>query len=624
MTAAPEPLTLAGGFAPVTDERWEAEVLKVLNRGRPEGKLLTTEQGLKRLTGTTLDGIAVAPLYTADADRAPLGFPGAMPYTRGSTVRTGEAVAWGVRQYHEDPDPAVTRQAVLDDLERGATSVWLRLDPDAVAPADLAEVTADILLELAAVRVHSRTDQQAAARALADLLEASDAHHIKGNLGIDALAYAALNGTEPDLSSHRAWVAECLERLPGVTPLAVDVLPYDGAGASDAQELAFAIATGIEYLRDLDEAGIAPEVAVTQLEFRIAATADQFATIAKLRALRRLWARVAEECGVPEPLRGGHIHAVTSTRMLSKVDPHVNLLRTTIATFAGAVGGADAITAFPFDHVNGLPSPFSRRIARNIQVIAAEESHIGRVSDPGGGSWFVERLTDDLARAAWAIVGEIEAAGGMAVALASGDVASRIEATNAKRAKLLATRKIELTGVSMFPLAGEKPFQAKARPEAPVLGGLRQIRDAEMFETLRDAAWAHEATTGAAPDVLLACLGAQRDFGARQGFASNVLLVGGIDATQTHGGTPEEIAAKASELGSKVAVLASSAKIYADQAVPAAQALKASGVEKVYLAGQLTEAGDVPPDGLFDGTISLGMDVVAFLDSVFETLGVAR
>ena len=300
MSADSEQLTLAGGFAPATDAAWEAEVLKVLNRGRPEGKELTIEQGLMRLTSTTLDDIDVAPLYTSSDEDAPLGYPGAMPFTRGSVVRTGEAVAWGVRQLHEDPDVAVTRQAILDDLERGATSVWLRIDPDAISADSLATALADVKLDLAAARVFSRTDQDAAAAALLAVLKGSggDLNAAKGNLGIDPLAFAALNGTEPDLGALKRWVDE-VAGLAGVTALTVETLPYHKAGASDVQELGFAIATGIAYLRALDEAGVSPADAAGQLEFRVAATADQFATIAKLRALRRLWARVTEECGVP-------------------------------------------------------------------------------------------------------------------------------------------------------------------------------------------------------------------------------------------------------------------------------------------------------------------------------------
>ncbi|HRL49953.1 MAG TPA: methylmalonyl-CoA mutase small subunit [Propioniciclava sp.] len=625
MSVDPEQLTLAGGFPPVTDAQWEAEVLKVLNRGRPEGKQLTVEKGLKRLTTTTLDGLEIAPLYTAGATPPALGYPGAMPFTRGASVRNGEAVAWGVRQLHEDPDVALTRQAVLDDLERGATSVWLRLDPDAIPADRLADVLADVQLDLAAVRVVSNTDPAGAAQALIEVFKnsGSDPASLKGNLGVDALRFAALNGTAPDLATHRAFVAEATESLPGVVALTVDALPYVGAGADDVQELAFAIATGIEYLRDLDEAGISPDLAVSQLEFRVSATADQFMTIARLRALRRLWSRVTEVSGVSEALRGAHTHAVTSPRMFSTVDPYVNMLRATIATFGAATGGADAITVLPFDHAAGLPSSFSRRIARNTQVIAAEESNLGRVMDPAGGSWYVESLTEELAQSAWVIVGEIEAAGGMAAALSSGDIERRIGQTNEARAAKLATRAIELTGVSMFPLSGETKFEAKPRPDAPALGGLKQIRDAQVFEELREEAWAFQAEHGSAPEVFLACLGQQRDFGGRQGFASNVLLVGGLHPAESHGGTPEEIAQRASEAKAKVAVLASSAKVYADQAIPVAQALKAAGVDKVYLAGQLAEAGEVP-DGLFDGTIALGMNVVDFLNSTFTTLGVTR
>jgi len=626
MTVDPDQLTLAGDFAVPTDEQWHAEVLKVLNRGRPDDKKLTVDKGLKRLTARTLDGIAIPPRYTRSDAPGALGFPGVAPFTRGAVVRTGNAVAWGVRQLHEDPDVAVTRQAILDDLERGATSVWVRVDPDAVAAGSLADVLSDVRLEMAAVRVTSDHDQEAAAQALVSVFEAAGVApaDVTGNLGIDALKHAALHGTRPDLSSHRRWVAACTQTWGRVIALTVDTLPYHGAGASDVQELAFAIATGIEYLRDLDDAGVDVDTAVGQIEFRTSATADQFQTIARLRALRRLWARVCEESGVSEELRGARTHAVTSPRMMSRVDPYVNMLRTTIATFGAAVGGADAITVLPFDHAIGLPTPFSRRIARNTQAIAAEESHLGRVADPAGGSWYVEKFTDDLAVAAWALVGEIEAAGGMAAALASGDVERRINTTNEARAQGLANRTIELTGVSMFPLAGERPIEARPRPDAPAFHGLKQVRDAEVFERLREAAWAHEAATGKAPEVFLACLGAQRDFGARQGFASNVLLVGGIATESSEGGTPEEIAAQAHATGARIAVLCSSAKVYATQAVPVALALKEAGVERVYLARQLSEAGENPPDGLFDGNIAMGMNVVDFLDSTFDLLGVAR
>lgn len=308
----------------------------------------------------------------------------------------------------------------------------------------------------------------------------------QGLLGVDALKDAALHGTEPDLGAHRVYVAEGHRQPVGVIALTADVVPYQWA-LSDVEELAFAIATGIAYLRDLDEAGVGAEVAASQIEFRVAATADQFGDHC-CRALRRC-GRGSRRSAAPEPLRGATIHAVTSPRMMSKVDPHVNMLRTTIATFGVAAGGADAITVLLLDQRTDCRPCSAGRIARNTQVIAAEESHLPRGRP--GRRLVVRRIafTDDLAWAAWTIVQEIEGAGGMAAALASGSIAARIDATNADCRKL-ATRAIELTGVSMFPLAGEGVTK-EAAPGGLEPGRLKQIRDAEVFEELREAAWKH-------------------------------------------------------------------------------------------------------------------------------------
>jgi methylmalonyl-CoA mutase len=320
---------------------------------------------------------------------------------------------------------------------------------------------------------------------------------------------------------------------------------------------------------------------------------------------------------VPEDARGAIQHAVTSWRMITRDDPYVNLLRGTIATFAAAVGGAESITCLPFDTAVGLPDEFSRRMARNTQLVAAEESNIGRVSDAAGGSWYVESLTDQLATHAWAAFQEIEAAGGMVAALESGLVAERIAATVAERTKRLATRKQPITGVSMFPMKDEQPVKAKARP-AIELAGLTAVRDAEVFEAVRD-----RAAAGDKPKVFLACLGARRDFGGRELFTNNVLLVGGIDFPSSEGGTPEEIAAKAGASGSRMAILCSSAKVYATEAIAVATALKGAGIETVYLAGRKTEIG-AEDTSVIDGEVFDGMDVVAFLEGALDRIGVAK
>ncbi len=612
------PLLLAGDFATPTREQWEAEVLKVLNRGRPEGKEIPLDKAMARLRTTTVDGLTIEPLYTR-SDR-PLGHPGVMPFTRGTMVKTSPMITWDVRQLHEDPDVALTRREILADLERGASSVWLRVGSDAIAAEDLAAVLDGVQPDLAPISITSAEDQVAAAEALVGFWRAKGAGFARGNLGLDALGLAARTGQAPDLSAQADWVRLTLAEFPAVRALCVDVLPYDDAGASDVDQLAFAIATGVAYLRDLEAAGIPAADGAGQIAFRVSANADQFMTIARLRALRRLWARVCEVSGVPAEARGAVQHAVTSWRMITRDDPWVNLLRGTIATFAAAVGGAEIITCLPFDTAQGLPDEFSRRMARNTQVLAAEESNIGKVSDPAGGAWFVESLTDQLAAKAWEVFQQIEAAGGMAAALTSGLVAERIEASKAERAKRLADRSQPLTGVSMFPNPAEEPLAVRPRPAAPARAGLAPHRDSEIFEALRDRA----AAADPKPAVFLACLGARRDFGAREMFVGALLGVGGIEHPASEGGTPEEIVAQVLASEATFVILCSSAKVYAAQAVDVAKALKEAGVPTVYIAGNRREAASDEVNDWIDGEVFMGMDVVAFLSEAMDRIGVEQ
>ncbi|PKQ31602.1 MAG: methylmalonyl-CoA mutase small subunit [Actinobacteria bacterium HGW-Actinobacteria-2] len=610
------PLLLAGDFDAGTAANWDAEVLKVFNRRRPAGKELTIDQAMARLHTTTVDGLEIEPLYTGPA--APLGHPGVMPFTRGTTVKTGDATAWDLRQLHEDPDVAFTHAEVLADLERGGTSVWLRLGADAIAPGDLAAVLSGVDPTIAGVSVSSHDDPRAAAAALVAFFKQFDPALVRGNLGFDPLALSARTGEAPDLSCCPEWVGAVLNELPRVRALTVDVTGYDEAGASDVDQLAFALATGVAYLRNLEAAGISTVDAFSQIVFRVSVNADQFTSIARLRALRRAWSRIGEASGVPAAERGAVQHAVTSWRMITRDDPWVNLLRTTIATFAAAVGGAEIITTLPFDTALGLPDDFSRRMARNIQLVAAEESNIGRVNDPAGGSWYVESLTEQLAAKAWTVFTEIEAAGGMVEALTGGLIADRIAATNAARAKLLATRKLPLTGVSMFPKPDEERRVTRPRPAAPARAGLVPVRDSAAFEALRDRA----AAASTPPQVFLACLGERRDFGGREMFTKALLGVAGIATPGSEGGTAAEIAAQAA--GAKFAILCSAAAVYAEQAIEVATALKEAGVKTVFIAGRKAETGAENVDAVIDGEVFDGMDVVAFLNATLDQIGGAE
>ncbi|MDR0847970.1 MAG: methylmalonyl-CoA mutase family protein [Propionibacteriaceae bacterium] len=620
-------MVLAGDFPTQTREEWDREVLKVLNRKRPPGTELTIDQAIKRLTTTLVDGVTIDPLYTetvrsgedqATGDES-IGYPDQVPFTRGSELPDPEA-PWAVTQLHEDGDVARTTAAILADLNAGATGVWLRVDPDAIAPADVPKVLHQVIPDAAAISVSSITDQEKAAYALLGFLMSNGAAAPTGSLGIDPIGSSAVTGKPVSLDHLKAW-SEKAKAFPGLRAFTVDVTPYDNAGAGDIDQLAFAIATGIEYVRVLTDAGLSAAEAFSTISFRVAATADEFLTIARLRALRRLWARVGEVLEVPEDGRGAIQHVVTSWRMLSKDDPWVNVLRSTIATFSSAAGGAELITVLPHDSVYGLPSAFSRRVARNVQLVVAEEAHIGAVKDPAGGAWVFESLTDQVGAKAWARVQEIEALGGMKEALESGKVAEWITAVSDERNSRLATRKLALTGVSMFPKADEEaPTDFLPRPAAPAYKGLKAHRDAEIFEALRDKSRVFEKAKGHTPRVLLACLGERRDFGGREQFTSNLLLVGGLAFPELEGPSPDEIVKAAQAEDTTIVILASSTKVYAAQALDAAKTAKAAGLE-VWLAGRKTEIGSDEADQYIDGEIFDGMNVADFLASTLEKLG---
>ena len=606
------PLLLADEFPTPTRDEWDVEVLKGFNRRRAPGTELTIDQAMARLRTKTVDDLVIEPLYTAS--EGPLGYPGVAPFTRGATIRSGEMDAWDVRALHEDPDVAFTNEQIKADLARGATSLWLKLGAGAI-PVDALAKVLDGVDPGTPITVTSTDDPQAAAAALAAWWRQGDPSKAQGNLGIDPIGFAARTGKPADLGLLAKWVQAAAE-FPGVRAITIDVLAYDDAGAGDVQQLAFAAQTGVDYLRALEAAGIAPDAAAKQFEFRVSANADEFLTIARMRAFRKIWTQVLTACGV-EP-SGAVQHAVTSWRMVTRDDPWVNLLRDTVAVFSASVGGADAITCLPFDAAHGLPTDFSRRLARNTQIITAEEANVGRVNDPAGGAWVFENLTDDLAKLAWAAFQKLDADGGMAAALESGAVEAMIAEVSAERAKRLATRRQPITGVSMFPRDTEEALDSRPRPPAPG-GGLRPVRDSEVFEALRDRA----AAAKPKPAVFLARLGEQRDFGARETFTAAMLQAGGIERPASEGGTADEIAAQVKAAGAKVVILCSSAKVYAEQAIGVAKALKAAGVQ-VWIAGRRTETGSDEAASVIDGEVFDGMDVVGFLSAAMDTIGVAK
>ncbi|MEU6200518.1 methylmalonyl-CoA mutase family protein [Streptomyces sp. NPDC047061] len=601
MTVLPDDgLSLAAEFPDATQEQWQRLVEGVL---RKSGKEVSGEAAEDALSTTLEDGLRTRPLYTARDTAPDPGLPGFAPYVRGGRPEGGVAGGWDVRQRHQ----AAPDGAVLTDLENGVTSLWLLVGRGGIPVSGLAAALDGVYLDLAPVVLDAGRDTEAAAAELLRLYDGKgvDPEAVRGNLGADPLGYEARTGEALDFAPVAALARRVAEEFPGLRTLTVDALPYHEAGGSAAQELGASLATGVAYLRELTEAGLGVEQALGQLEFRYAATADQFLTIAKLRAARRLWARVAEVSGAADA--GAQVqHAVTSPVMMSRRDPWVNMLRTTVATLAAGVGGADSVTVLPFDHAIGLPDAFARRIARNTSTILVEESHLARVIDPAGGSWYVEQLTDELAHAGWEFFRTIERDGGQAAVLRSGRLRTDLATTWAERSKKLAKRREPITGVSEFPLLAEKPVVREPAPEPPS-GGLPRVRRDEAYEELRARSDAHLAATGSRPRIYLATLGPAAAYTARATFAANLFQAGGIEPV-TEGGFEESGAAEA--------VLCSSDALYAEQAEQTAGSLKAAGARHVVLAGRGDHIG-------IDSYVFAGCDAVAVLSETLDRMGVS-
>jgi methylmalonyl-CoA mutase len=590
-----------------TREEWEQAAAAVLRKAGRLGEADPDSGVWDALTLRTLDGIGVTPLGTAQQ---------AGPAAGERPDRAGE---WDVRVPVDDPHPATANRQLLEELGTGATSLWLQVGPGALPADDIATALAGVLLDAAPVVLDAPADPLGAARALLGL-RPEQGFAAGTNLGVDPVGAAIRTGRHPDgdpeaTEQMNSAVAEgCrLAREADCQALVVDGTAVHDLGAADAQELGYVLATAAGYLRALEDAGVPVADAAAQVELRLAVTDEQFASIAKLRAARRLWARVLELSGVSTGSTTGTgsttIHAVTSRPMMTRYDPWVNMLRTCVAAFAAGVGGADAVTVLPFDSRLGIPDGFGRRIARNTSSLLISESHLARVADPAGGAWAVEQLTDDLAGAAWAELGRIDESGGVLAALADGSLRGRIDEVVAERDRQVATRERPLTGLSEFPNLHEALPERPARPE-----GAQTARPyGQAFEALRD-----EPTAG---KVFLATMGPVAAHTARASFATNLLAAGGIDVVNP--GAHDDAAAVLSSYtgpdgGQPVVCLVGNDKAYAAWGADLVKALRDAGARWIVLAGRPGER-TVPAD-LLDDSATTGVDALEFLHRTRERL----
>ncbi|CAN5343772.1 methylmalonyl-CoA mutase subunit beta [soil metagenome] len=601
-----EIIPLAEAFGAPSREAWLALVDKTLKGG-----------SIDKLTSKTRDGIAIAPLYrSGDGAASPVRGPLHDPER-----------AWDLRCETRHPKTSRANTDILKDLEGGAASVLIRIDPsglDGVAvgsQADLAKLLDGVLLDLAPVALDAGWMGPEAADWLGALAKAAPNAPLQFHL--DPLSVYALTGESPGpINSHLVSAATVATRLVRTYPkaglfLATGRVVHE-AGGSEAEELAFAAASALEYAKALTRAGMTIAEAFSRITLGVALDGDYFVGIAKIRALRLVFAKIATASGAPAVAT---IEARSSNRMLATYDAWTNLIRLAAAGFAGAVGGADAIVLAPFTDAIGLPSDLARRQARNTQLVLMEESHLARVADPAGGAWFLEKLTGDIARAAWDRFQAIEAAGGIVAALESGLIAGQAAKTLAARRTDIAKRKQGLVGVSEFPSLGETPVEieqswgmqfaipgpnpAKPGPDSRC-PPLRPISLSEPFEALRDAA----ARCDEQPKVYLATLGEVSDYAARVAFAQNLFASGGIEphvgSADTYRGTKNLVA------------LCSSDAQYAAHAADAVRALKAKGAQHVYLAGRPGELEAALKEAGVDEFIFAGCDAIDVLSRALE------
>ncbi|RDI58643.1 methylmalonyl-CoA mutase family protein [Microvirga subterranea] len=619
-------LNFAADFPAPTREQW----LKLV-----EG-VLKGADFQKKLVSRTHDGIEIQPLYPK-AEDAP-------------RIARAESGRWRVSQRVDHPDPEKASELALLDLEGGADALTLvtRKAPAArgfgvrIESLDgLDRALSGVMLDL----IHLRLDAGGHGRQMAAMLLAlaqrrgHDLSALSLDLGLDPIGAMAGMGRMSaawDAVAHRMGdtLADLSGRGFGGRTFLADGRVYHEAGASEAQELAAVLATGLAYLRALETHGHSLDAARDALAFLLVADADEFLTVAKFRALRRLWAKVEQACGLdPKPIR---LHAETAWRMTTRRDPWVNMLRTTVAAFSAGIGGADAITALPFTTALGLPDAFARRVARNAQLILLDESNLWRVADPAAGAGGFEALTDALCEKAWSLFQEIEREGGILESLKRSALQDRIAVVRAQRDKAVATRKEPITGTSEFPNINEadvavllpmpapKPDAATTQQPVPAaavetsfakvvtmaadgadlsrLAGtaagpapvavapLPSTRMAEPFERLRDLSDAYMAKTGSRPKVFLANLGPISAFTARSTFAKNFFEAAGIEAATNDGfSDPDKLREAFVSSKAKLSCICSTDEIYEKHAIDAARTLREAGSSPIFLAGR---AGD--------------------------------
>ena len=602
----------AGLFAAWTEADWRKSAEAAL-KGSP----------VDRLASVSSDGIRIEPLYRPADGPRPLGREG----------------AWAIIARMDHPEAGEANAQALEDIAGGADGLQVIFAGATGAygfglkrsdSATLHKAFDGIGFDAAqSFELDLGPDGPAEALAFAALIERSGASPSARSVSFGLDPFAGVS-RGPFPSDWVVWSAPFVDaalalRAKGFSgPLVVaDGRPVHAAGGTPGQELAFALGAGLALLKGLSGAGVPLDEARGRIAFRLAADADEFLTLAKFRAIRLLWSRLEEACGlVPRKVR---LQAETAWRMMSVRDPYVNTMRATLAAFSAGLGGADSVSVLPATVAIGFPDSLARRLARNGQLILLRESNLGFVADPAAGAGAFEALTKELCATAWSLFQKGETAGGLPAALATGTFQREVAESAAVLRRDVGRLKTLLTGVSAHPNPGETivadlPGAPRRQPAASAQGAMLAFRLAAPFEALRDRSDALFASTGARPKVYLAAIGTEAAHRRRVAFMRAWLEAGGFEPVYRTDETPESAAEHFRTSGASLACLCGDDRDYEASAAAYAAALKGAGAKAMMLAGRPGDAeADLRAAGVDDFAFA-GSDAVAGLESLYRRL----
>ena len=669
---------------------WKEEVVRLLKGAPFDKKMLTT----------TYEGITLQPMYTAE-DTKGLPFvgtsPGEWPYLRGTEAIGKRPGGWLIAQELPFAEPSDFNEAVRHDLERGQSAVTILLDTAGYrgldadqaetcmvgkdgtsisAYADAAAALDGIAPDTPILVIGGAGSIPAAALVVAVLkAKGADFSKLSLTLGNDPLGFLAGNGDLPMCIDEAFDAAASLTHwavaeAPKARTLVACGFPYFEAGGNAVQQLAFTLSSALAALRAMEARGIGIEDAASRMVFRLKVGGHFFMEIAKLRAMRVLWAQLARLCGASDSAAKICLQAKNGRLNKTLFDAHANILRGTTEAFAAIAGGADTLHICPYDEVlGGQPSPLGRRIARNTQIILREESKLDHVTDLAGGSWAVETLTHQLVTAAWKLFQEVEGIGGLQKALESGFVQKAIGEVAKARRKAVALRTDVIVGTNQYPNPLEKapevvpidhaavqaklgPAAAAARKGQAVSKEFASLIEAAPKSTLGEISAAlgrsggakvqplvafrlsadFEALRGAVIkerkgklDVFLANLGSIGAYMPRLDFTRGFFHVGGFTVEDRHWfKTPEEAAKAALDSGAPIIVAVGLDDTYVEHVPVLAKALKASQGKTLLVAGLLKDHAEAFKGAGVDDFIHVKSDVHAVLSGLAKGLGVIR